>query len=154
ATPARRPCPRAPAGTGVRWHREPQRYLWLGGWFVLAARDCCFGRLEATSRVGPVAEGLRGRAAAAAQSKRTLWNCVGGAVPIDRRYIIALDQIGAVLHHFDRCHLDDLLQCRCRRKNLPHTACLDRPTAVRRERQLAGGSNAFRRSISLNMLLK
>ena len=103
---------------------SPQRYLWLGGWFVLAARDCCFGRLEATSRMGPVEEGLRGGSAAAAHSKWTLWNCVGGAVLIDRRYLIALDQIGPVLHHFDRCHLDDLLQCRSRRKNLPHTACL------------------------------
>src|SRR5450631_2826247 len=100
-----------------------QRYLWLGGWFVLAARDCCFGRFEATSRVGPVTEWLRGRAAAAAQSKRTLWNCVGGAVPIDRRHIIALDQIRPVLHHFDRCHLDDLPQCQCHTDNLPHTAC-------------------------------
>jgi hypothetical protein len=110
----------------VRWYRlrEPQRYLWLGGWFVLAARDCCFGRFEATSRVGPVTEWLRGGAAAAAQSKRTLWNCVGGAIPIDRRHIIALDQIGPVLHHFDRCHLDDLPQCQCHSDNLPHTACL------------------------------
>src|SRR5271155_1237431 len=103
---------------------HPRWSAGLGGWFVLAARDCCFGRLEATSRVSPVAEGLRGGAAAAAQSKRTLWNCVGGAVPIDRRYIIALDQIGPVLHHFDCYHLDDLLHCQCRSKNLPHTACL------------------------------
>src|SRR6202166_3694245 len=82
--------------------------LWLGGCFVLAARDCCFGGFEAGSRGGPVAEWLGGGAAAAAQSKRTLGNCVSGAVPIDRRHIVALDQIGTVLKHFDRCHLDVL----------------------------------------------
>jgi hypothetical protein len=34
-----------------------------------------------------------------------------------------LDQIGPVLHHFDRCHLDDLPHSQCYRDNLPHTAC-------------------------------
>ena len=117
-----RPLPQPQVCSGT-CSESPQRYLWLGGWFVLTTRDCCFGRFEATSRVGPVTERFGGRASAAAQSKRSLWNCVGGAVPIDRRHIIALDQIGPVLHHFDRCHLDDLPHSQCYRDNLPHTAC-------------------------------
>jgi len=98
----------APVAAGLRWQQRREPYLWLGGWFVLAARDCGFGGFEASSRVGPVAERLGGGAAAAAQSKRTLGNCVSGAVPIDRRHIVALDQIGTVLKHFDRGHLDVL----------------------------------------------
>jgi hypothetical protein len=59
---------------GCRQIREPRQYLSLGGWFVLAARDCCLGRFEPGSRVAPVAERLVGGTAAAAQSKRTLGN--------------------------------------------------------------------------------
>jgi len=103
-----------------RMYEEAQR-LWLGGWFVLAAGDCCFGRFKAGSRVGPVAERLGGGAAAATQSKRTLGNCVGGAIPIDRRHIVALDQIGPVLNNFDRCHSDTLPQCQCYKDNLRAT---------------------------------
>jgi hypothetical protein len=95
--------------------------LWFGGRFVLAVRDCCFRRFEASSRVGSVAERLGSRAAAAAQRKRTLGNRVGGAVPINRRHIITLDEIGSVLNHLDRCHLDVLRHCPCHRNNLAHT---------------------------------
>ena len=97
------------------------RRLWFGGRFVLAVRNCCFRRFEASSRVGSVAERLGSRAAAAAQRKRTLGNRVGGAVPINRRHIITLDEIGSVLNHLDRCHLDVLRHCPCHRNNLAHT---------------------------------
>jgi hypothetical protein len=56
--------------------------------------------------VGSIAERLGSRAAAAAQRERTLGNRVGGAVPINRRHIVTLDEIGSVLNHLDRCHLD------------------------------------------------
>jgi hypothetical protein len=72
--------------------------LWFGGRFLLAVRDCCFRRFEASSRVGSIAERLGSRAAAAAKSKRTLGNRVGGAVPINRRHIVTLDEIGSVLN--------------------------------------------------------
>src|SRR4029077_8496331 len=46
---------------------------------------------------------------------------------------IALDQIGPVLNHLDRCHLDALPQCRCYRDNLPQTAlCIAESTSTRR----------------------
>ena len=28
------------------------------------------------------------------------------AIPIDSRYVIALDQVGSILKHFDGCHWD------------------------------------------------
>ena len=87
----------------------------------MAVRDCCFRRFKASSRVGSVAERLGSRAAAAAQRKRTLGNRVGGAVPINRRHIITLNEIGSVLNHLDRCHLDVLRHCPCHRNNLAHT---------------------------------
>jgi hypothetical protein len=114
--------PRARPRSPIIWRRDSDSNPASScGWLVTAARDCRFGRFEATSRVRPVTEGLRGGAAAAAQSKRTLGNCVGGAVPIDCSHIIALHQIGPVLNHLDRCHLDPLPQCRCYRDNLPQT---------------------------------
>ena len=88
--------------------------LWFGGRFVLAVRDCCFRCFESSSRVGSVAERLGSRAAAAAESKRTLGNRVASAVPINRRHIITMD-------HLDRCHLDVLRHCPCHRNNLAHT---------------------------------
>jgi hypothetical protein len=80
------------------------QYLCFGRRFVLATRYCCLGRFEASFRVGSVAKWLGGGAAAAAQSKRTLGNRVSDAVPVNRRHIVALDEIGSVLKHLDRCH--------------------------------------------------
>src|ERR1700733_1268893 len=79
-------CPSAASGIEQR-----AMGLCLRRRFVLASWDCCFRRLEASFRVGAVAERLVSGTAAATQGKWTLGNRVGDAVPIDHGHIVALD---------------------------------------------------------------